>query len=97
MRFLLAAALLVPAIAVADPTPSRTPDARQMHTDDCARARKANRTCVIDMGKSEDVVGNSPTSSGVSVGVIQPGKQPSLIRLRKEFIVEILKTTEDLD
>jgi len=100
MRLLFLATLLTPALAFADPTPapqSRITDARQMHTDDCARARKQGKTCVIDMGKAEDITGNSPTAHGVSVGVIQPGKQPSLIRLRKDFIVEILKTAEDID
>ena len=45
---LLAALVLVPLAAAADDK-TRTPDVRQMHTDDCAKARAANRTCIIDM------------------------------------------------
>ena len=91
MRILLATILLVPTLAFAGPTP----DANKMKTDDCARARKQNKTCVIDMGK-EEVEGGVPKASGTSVAVIQTTKQPSLIRLRKDFIVEILKSAEDL-
>ncbi len=91
MRLLIAAALFTSSLAYAD----RTPDVRQMHTDDCAAARKSNKTCVLDMGK-DDVVGNAPTASGSSVAIIPTTKQPSLIRLRRDFIVEILKTAEDL-
>ena len=95
MRFLLlAAALAVPALAHADD--SRTPDARQMHTDDCARARKANRTCVIDMGKSEDITANSPTAGGSAVSMLEFARHASLVHIRQDFIVEILKTAEDL-
>ncbi len=91
MRILLATLLLAPTMALASPTP----DANQMKTDDCARARKQNKTCVIDMGK-EEVEGGVPTAHGTAVAVIQPTKQPSLIKLRKDFIVEILKSAEDL-
>ncbi len=67
-----------------------------MKSDDCARARKQNKTCVLDMGK-EDVQGSTPTASGVSVGILSFGKATSLIRVRRDFIVEILKSAEDLD
>jgi len=91
MRILLATLLLAPTLALANPAP----DANQMKADDCARARKQNKTCVLDMGK-EEVEGGVPTAHGTSVAVIQTTKQPSLIRLRKDFIVEILKSAEDL-
>lgn len=91
MRIFLLSLMLVPALAAAGPAP----DANQMKTDDCARARKQNKTCVIDMGK-EEVEGGVPTAHGTSVAVIQTTKQPSLITLRKDFIVEILKSAEDL-
>ena len=102
MRLLLTALLLVPAIAAADtkappaPSPSRTADAQQMKTDDCARARKQNKTCVIDMGKGEDIEGTTGKGEGIGVAVIQTGKQPSLIRIRRDFIAEIIKSAEDL-
>jgi len=92
---LLAALVLVPLAAYADDK-TRTPDVRQMHTDDCAKARAANRTCIIDMGKGEDVNGTSPTANGIGTAVITFKPHASLIRLRRDFIVEMLKSAEDL-
>ena len=91
MRILFAL-LLVPAIAAA--TPAKT--AEQKHSDDCAAARKANKTCVIDMGK-EELTGDKPVGEGIGVGVIKIEKEPSLLPLRTDFIVEILKSAEDVD
>jgi len=102
MRTLLAAALaaaaaLASSFAAADPAPAaKTPDVRQMHTDDCAHARAAQRTCVIDMGKGESVNGSTPSGDGFVKAFIQINPDTSLIRLRRDFIVEILKTAEDL-
>lgn len=97
MRTLLALALLVaPAIATADTPAPKTPDATKMASDDCARARKQNKTCVLDMGK-EDVTGKTPTAGGSAINIVTYGKRESLIRIRKDFIVEILKSAEDID
>jgi hypothetical protein len=90
MRLLLAL-LIIPAIAAANP--ART--AEQKHSDDCAAARKANRTCVLDMGK-EELTGDKPVGTGVAVGVIKIEKEPSMIHLRTDFIVEIIRSAEDL-
>ena len=95
MRSFLIATLLLVAPALASADSDRTPDAVKMKSDDCARARKQNKTCVLDMGK-EDITGNSPTAGGAAIGIIKFGKADSLIRIRKDFIVEILKTAEDL-
>jgi hypothetical protein len=99
--FLAAALLLGSTTAFADTKPApaarTTIDASKMANDDCARARKANKTCVIDMGKGDDIEGNSPTAGGSAIGIIQFGKAESLIRVRKDFIVEILKSAEDID
>jgi len=92
---LLAGICLVPLAARADEK-TRTPDVRQMHTDDCAKARAQHKTCVIDMGKGEDVGGNSPVANGIGTAVITFAPHPSLVRIRKDFIVEILKSAEDL-
>jgi hypothetical protein len=83
--------LLVPALAAANPTKT----AEQKHSDDCAAARKANKTCVLDMSK-EELTADKPAGDGIGVGVITTGKEPSLIHLRRDFIVEILKSAEDL-
>ena len=91
MRIFIAL-LLVPALAAAEP--SKT--AEQKHSDDCAAARKSNKTCVLDMGK-EELTGDKPVSSGTRVDVLTHPKQPSLITLRTDFIVEIIRSAEDLD
>jgi hypothetical protein len=101
MRTLLVATLLLaPALAAADdapaPAPSRTTDVAKMKNDDCARARKANKTCVLDMG-GESLEATTPTAGGAAVGVVTFGKAASLIRIRRDFITEILKSAEDLD
>jgi hypothetical protein len=102
MRILLVAALLLaPALAAADaksppPPANRTADPAKMKTDDCARARKQNKTCVIDMGKAEDITGSAPTAGGSTVGLVRFGAAASLIRIRRDFITEILRAAEDL-
>lgn len=94
--FVTTALLLGSAVATADTPKPQTPDATKMASDDCARARKQNKTCVLDMGK-EEVTGLTPTAGGAAIGIIAFGKAQSLIRIRKDFIVEILKSAEDID
>lgn len=91
--------LLAPALAAADDgaKPARTTDVQQMKTDDCARATKQNKKCVLDMGEGESIEGNSPTAGGAAIGIVTFGKAASLIHIRRDFITEILKTAEDLD
>ena len=91
----ISAGPVAPAKAAPVPAHTTAGDARQMHTDDCARARKQNRTCVIDMGKGDTIDGTSPTAGGSTIGAIVPPKETSLIHIRRDFIVEILKTAED--
>lgn len=91
---IVAMLLCAPTFAHADREPA--PDAKKMHTDDCALARKQNKKCVIDMGKAEDITGKSPVATGTSIGALKDGKQPSLIRIRREFITEILKSAEGI-
>lgn len=94
MRFLLVTIFVFPMVTHADP--ARTPDTGRMHTDDCAMARKQNKQCVLDMGEGEKIGGNAVTPNGVAIGVIETPPHGTLVRVRKEFIVEILKTAEDL-
>ncbi len=100
MRFLLVASLLFAASTARADAPAKTtgttPDAKQMHTDDCAKARSQNKTCIIDMGKGDDLTGNSPKGDGIGVTFVDWGKATSLIHIRRDFIVEILKSAEDL-
>ena len=93
MRILLAAALLasLPVVASADPTP----DVQKMAADDCARARKLNKTCVLSI-ESEIIDGDTPKGDLPPVVIPIDTKLGSLIRIRRDFIVEILKSAEDI-
>ncbi|HEY5937984.1 MAG TPA: hypothetical protein VIU61_25215 [Kofleriaceae bacterium] len=94
MRNLLLTVFLasVPVTAAAAPPPS----VEKMATDDCARARKLNKTCVLAITESEDVEGGVPRSGEVTITAIDWGQAGSLIRVRRDFIPEILRTAEDL-
>ena len=95
MRSLLVLPFLVfPAIVHADSV--KTPDAGKMHTDDCERARKANKQCVINMGEGENIEGAGAGAGGIGAVVIETTTHNSLIHIRRDFIVEILKTADDL-
>jgi hypothetical protein len=98
MRTLLAGALLLglTTAALADDT-SRTPDVQTMATDDCAKARKAGKTCVLSITDDDDIIGNTPTYGDTSTNFIKFGGHESLIKLRRDFIPEILRTAEDID
>jgi hypothetical protein len=91
MRFLLAAMLLLPATALAD----APKDAQQMNNDDCARQRKLNKTCVLNMG-DETIEAGVSKGEGERIDIIGFGKSASLIRIRRDFIAEIIKSAEDL-
>jgi hypothetical protein len=94
MRTVLAAlalAFLLPATAAADPTP----DVGKMTSDDCARARKLNKTCVLTI-EDETIEGTSPTAGEPPISVPDFTSHASLIRIRTHFIPEILKSAEDL-
>jgi hypothetical protein len=90
-HFVIVAFLLAPALTRAEPTK----EVSAMHTDDCAKARKANKTCVLDISGTEvdGTVLKKPTEDVV---VPQWAKVGSLIKLRRDFIVEILKSAEDI-
>ena len=93
MRILLATALLalVPTVALAD----AQPDVKKMTTDDCARARKQGKTCVINI-EGIDLEGKNPGATGERITTPGFGRSASLIRIRRDFIQEILKSAEDL-
>lgn len=76
--------------------PGKTVDVRTMASDDCARARKANKTCVLDIGE-EEVEGQVASGNGERFTGIEWGNANSLIRLRRDFITEILRSAEDID
>jgi hypothetical protein len=74
---------------------ARADDAKKMASDDCARARAQNKTCVLDMG-DEKITGETPVNSGQKVDVLKFTTASSLIHIRRDFIPEIIKTAEDL-
>ncbi len=94
MRTLLASALLLglSAAAFAD-----TVDVQTMATDDCAKARKAGKTCVLSITDDDDIIGTAPTYGDTNTGFIQFGDHESLVKVRRDFIPEILRTAEDID
>jgi len=94
MRNLLLIVFLaaIPVTAMADAPAS----VEKMATDDCARARKLNKTCVLAITESEDVEGGVPKSGEMTITAVDWGRAGSLIRLRRDFIPEILRTAEDL-
>jgi len=96
MRSVTSVALLIslmaPASVLADPKPT---DATRMVTDDCALARKAGKTCVLEV-PPEEVGGKVPTADEIAIRALRFGKPESLIRVRRDFILEIVKAAEDL-
>ncbi len=105
MRSLIVLTLLCSliSIAAADPSTPRTRASKapatphgQMKTDDCAKARKAGKQCVLDMG-TEDVKGNTPVKDGIDTSVVNWVQLGSLLHIRRDFIPEIVKSADDLD
>src|SRR5580698_2626423 len=96
MRSLLVIALLS-SVAAADPKPAQPtqPTGAPMSTDDCAKARRANRQCKLDM-TGEDIKGDKPGGEGIGVTTIDWQKLGSLIHIRRDFIDQIIKSADDL-
>jgi hypothetical protein len=89
----VACLLLGAHLAAADPTPAAPPAGAG--TSDCARARTAGKVCVLTI-EDEKIEGSTPTGDGVSALAMTFARAGSLIRVRRDFIAEILKTAEDL-
>jgi hypothetical protein len=97
MRNLLLMLLSVTLASVPLTAAAETPaSVEKMATDDCARARKLNKTCVLAITESEIVEGGAPKSGEITITAVDWGRAGSLIRLRRDFIPEILRTAEDL-
>jgi hypothetical protein len=78
-------------VASADPAP----DITRMVTDDCAAARKAGKTCVLVV-PPEDVRGDRPGAGDIDIRIRRFDPAGSLIRLRRDFIPEIVRAGEEL-
>ncbi|MDB4962221.1 MAG: hypothetical protein JWP01_2220 [Myxococcales bacterium] len=95
MRSLFLIILLAgPTVALADPTP--TADVSRMASDDCARARKAGKICVLTI-EDQTIEGQGGGGDGTTITPITFGDMASLIRIRRDFIPEILRSAEDID
>jgi hypothetical protein len=97
MRIAVAAVLcsLLSPLTVPHAAAEPARDASQLVTGDCARARKAGKTCVLDL-PAEEVAGDLATAGELAVRIRVFGTATSLIRVRRDFISEIVKTAEDL-
>ncbi len=96
MRILIASLLIaIPASALAQPT--KGPDVQTMVTDDCAKARKLGKTCVLSITDDDEILGTTPTYGDTGTALIQFGDHDSLVKLRRDFIPEILRTAEDIE
>lgn len=91
---LIAAPALAPAVAAAQPAP--VADANTMAADDCSRAHKAGKTCVIKF-ETETLEGGVHGPDDLVVNVDQFFGHESLIKVRRDFIPEILRTAEDIE
>jgi hypothetical protein len=110
MRRALAAAILslaLPATGLTDPAPA-APAAPAPATaapvrgnpgnpgdTDCARARKAGRTCELTI-EPEAVGGSRPDPDDIALRGRRFEPTGSLLRLRRDFIAEIVKAADDL-
>lgn len=88
--------LMVSALLAAFSTPAFADDNnREPASDDCARARKLNKKCELTI-EAEKVNGKTPKNDLPPVVAVDWGKAGSLIRIRRDFIAEIIKSAEDL-
>jgi hypothetical protein len=82
---LLSASLtLLPALAAAEP-----------RDGDCALARRAGKPCVLDL-PAEEVTGDKASADDVATRILVFATERSLIRVRHDFLPEIVKAAEDL-
>ena len=87
--------MALPVTALAQP--AKAVDVQTMATDDCAKARKAGKTCVLSIEDDGTIDGMVPTAGETQIGIAPFGGENSLIKLRYDFIPEILKSAEDID
>jgi hypothetical protein len=92
------AALLVSLLAApASAQPAGAPaDARDLADQDCARARQANRPCVLSFGEGDLIEGGVKSPLGEVIEPRDLVRFASLIRVRVDFRAEIIRAAEDL-
>jgi hypothetical protein len=91
----ISTSLLLPVSVLADPP---RPVAPRTSGDGVRRgppATRAMKTRVLDM-PAEDVGGTTVVPDDVDVRILSLGKAGTLIRVRRDFIPEIVQTADDL-
>jgi hypothetical protein len=94
MRSIFTTLVLVAAASSALADPAAKP-VTALHTDDCARARAQHKTCEISVD-GEELTSELPRDHGERFNALTYAKTGSLIRLRRDFIAQIVKTADDL-
>ena len=93
----LAIALAVLAVAsspaLADTSTPRTPEG--LAASDCARARARHQPCVLTL-EPEEVEGGAARADGITVAPRTFATFDSLIRIRADFRVELIRAAERL-
>ena len=75
--------------------PYKSRDGATIAKDDCARARAAGRPCELTI-EGETIDGAAPSADGSRFALAGWVKHGSLLRIRKDFLPEIIKSAEDL-
>lgn len=88
MRIVLSA-LFAFSVLLTAPVHAQEAAPTRMAADDCARARALGKTCVLTIG-AEEVEGGVMRPEGNVIDAQRFGSAASLIRLRRDFIPEIL-------
>ena len=100
MRSILVLCLLAAPALADNPAPKPAPAPAVpakggLATDDCARARAAGKTCVLNIGE-EEITTDRLRHDDITVGSLVFNKLDSLLPIRRDFIKEIVRTAEDL-
>ena len=97
MKKILAAAFLAASffVSAASPAVAQQEDSRDLKTQDCARARKLGKQCVLSF-EGETIEKGPITADGEGIDVRDITTFSSLIRIRSEFIAEIIRAAEDI-
>jgi hypothetical protein len=95
MKKILAAAFLV-ALTATPAVAQKEDSSSDLAAQDCARARKLGKECVLTFGKGETIEGGVATGEGEGIDVRDITSFSSLIRIRSSFIAEIIRAAEDM-
>jgi hypothetical protein len=98
MRRVAALALLTALAAppvLADPAPAPSAEKRRAEASACAQARKAGKPCQLTI-EPEQVGGDRPVADGMDLRPRRFEPAGSMLRLRREFIDQIVKAADEL-